>query len=310
MLLDKFPNTELIREEEIQSLSKTDIFAKLFACVQSIWLVVQSIARYSVGLPITELELATMALTFCALIMYILWWDKPFGVEHKVTIYTTYDSNITATIEALKRCSINKDRPSIQPGKRKILEKYFQWRLKAKAPTSFDSLPNLSTDQMTEMLADLLDLEDTSLVKTQLSGIFNYIFGNSRWVEVDRGVATSLTFHITATIFSAFHLGAWNWDFPTPTIQIIWRSFALATTSAGSFIIISILVVIYTEDVVKSKFRARIIERIAMAGGFSCLIIYTFARLGLIILIFYCFSSMPIAVYESLNWLEYLPHFG
>jgi hypothetical protein len=40
--------------------------------VQSIWLVVQSIARVSVGLPITQLELATIALVFCALIMYAL----------------------------------------------------------------------------------------------------------------------------------------------------------------------------------------------------------------------------------------------
>lgn len=37
-------------------------------------------------LAITQLELATMGFVGCALLMYILWWDKPFDVEHSVII--------------------------------------------------------------------------------------------------------------------------------------------------------------------------------------------------------------------------------
>ena len=37
-------------------------------------------------LAITQLELATMGFVGCALVMYILWWDKPFDVEHSLAI--------------------------------------------------------------------------------------------------------------------------------------------------------------------------------------------------------------------------------
>lgn len=75
----------------------------MFACVQSIWLIAQSIARVSVGLPITQLELATMALVVCALIMYASWWNKPFGVERMVIVHATYNRDISATVAAFKQ---------------------------------------------------------------------------------------------------------------------------------------------------------------------------------------------------------------
>ncbi|KAK3386829.1 hypothetical protein B0H63DRAFT_468447 [Podospora didyma] len=70
-------------EEQIHDRSKSDAFTKIFAIVQSLWLVLQSIARAVNGLAISELELATMAFVACALVMYLFWWDKPFGVEER-----------------------------------------------------------------------------------------------------------------------------------------------------------------------------------------------------------------------------------
>ncbi len=38
------------------------------------------------ALAITQLELATMGFVGCALVLYILWWHKPFDVEHSIAI--------------------------------------------------------------------------------------------------------------------------------------------------------------------------------------------------------------------------------
>ena len=38
--------------------------------------------------------------------------------------------------------------------------------------------------------------------------------------------------------------------------------------------------------------------------------IYIISRLGLIFLVFYCFSSMPAAVYKTVNWNTIFPHFS
>ncbi|KAG8529071.1 uncharacterized protein KY384_005706 [Bacidia gigantensis] len=78
-----------ITPENIRDRSKADAFTKLFAIGQSLWLIIQSIARTAQGLrmgSITQLELATMGFVGCALLMYLLWWDKPFDVEHPVSI--------------------------------------------------------------------------------------------------------------------------------------------------------------------------------------------------------------------------------
>ncbi len=58
-----------ITKASIEDCSKADGFSKAFTCVQSSWLIVQSIARVAAGLPIRQLELATMGFVICALIM-------------------------------------------------------------------------------------------------------------------------------------------------------------------------------------------------------------------------------------------------
>ncbi|KAH8587223.1 hypothetical protein B0O99DRAFT_694672 [Bisporella sp. PMI_857] len=317
-ILDKFPGLQLMHKEEIDDVSKADIFAKLFACVQSIWLVAQSIARVSVGLPITELELATIALVFCALIMYVLWWNKPFGVERPVTIYATYDSNIPATIAAIKRASSLHYFNSFAnpPSERHYLECYFAWRLKTEIPSSPSSSsppsppPDLTFEKLLDMAANNLEDAGKKLVRFEkaLGGLISNVFGKSHWIPIDRDFATCITFYGAGTLFSAFHLGAWQWDFPTSTIRTIWRSFALAATGTGP---LAVVVVIMPVDYLDHLGRPLRYLGSNMKAAVLCLLlaVYILARLGLIVLVFYCFSSMPAAVYQTVNWAQFLPHF-
>ena len=299
-----------MRKEQIDNFSKADIFAKLFACVQSIWLVVQSIARVSVGLPITQLELATIALVFCALLMYALWWNKPFGVERTVAIYATYDSNIPATIAAIKRASSSDTFPS-PPTERQYLEGYFAWRLKTKIP-SFSSPPTgLIFEQLTDMAVNNLanaGRNDVVRFGKALGGLVSNIFGKSRWIPIDRDFATCITFYAAGTLFSAFHLGAWQWDFPTSTIRTIWRSFALVATITGPLTVVVVIIAVAIFDNIPRSLED-LGGRVTVVVLDLLLAVYILARLGLIVLVFYCFSSMPAAVYETVNWAQFLPHF-
>jgi hypothetical protein len=72
-----------IPESEIKDLSKADVITKAFAIIQCTWLVVQSICRTAQGYTISLLELATLAFIFCAFVMHIFWWNKPFDVESR-----------------------------------------------------------------------------------------------------------------------------------------------------------------------------------------------------------------------------------
>jgi hypothetical protein len=74
-----FPIEGLTRKG-ILDKSKADGFIKAVACMQATWLITQCIARAAQSLPITTIELVTVAYTVYALSNYALWWGKPLGV--------------------------------------------------------------------------------------------------------------------------------------------------------------------------------------------------------------------------------------
>ncbi|TRX89054.1 hypothetical protein FHL15_010073 [Xylaria flabelliformis] len=70
-LLPKVP------ESEITDKSKADGTAKLIACFQVVWMLIQALTRLAIGLPVTPLETNTIGHVLTALINYALWWHKP-----------------------------------------------------------------------------------------------------------------------------------------------------------------------------------------------------------------------------------------
>jgi hypothetical protein len=69
-----------IGNEEMKDRSKADALVKTFVCVQLAWFFAQCSARTIKDLPITLLELHVITHIFCAILMYILWLQKPFDV--------------------------------------------------------------------------------------------------------------------------------------------------------------------------------------------------------------------------------------
>ncbi|KAF9566517.1 hypothetical protein CPC08DRAFT_758853 [Agrocybe pediades] len=76
-----------VTEDRINDHSKADGFAKGLALLQMFWFIAQCIARFfDKNLVLTELELATAALALLSLVMYFLWWNKPFNACVPITI--------------------------------------------------------------------------------------------------------------------------------------------------------------------------------------------------------------------------------
>ncbi|KAI0059825.1 hypothetical protein BV25DRAFT_1026523 [Artomyces pyxidatus] len=73
-------------EEEIRGWSQGDALSKALAVVQTLWFVVQVIARRVEGLPVTQLEIMTLAYTTITVAMYVAWWDKPQNVCSPVRV--------------------------------------------------------------------------------------------------------------------------------------------------------------------------------------------------------------------------------
>ncbi|KAH8897895.1 hypothetical protein GQ53DRAFT_884815 [Thozetella sp. PMI_491] len=71
---------------EITKHSKADSFTKAIAVFQSAWLIVQSIARTAQRLPLSALEVGTIAYVTCALTNYLTWYYKPMDARTSITI--------------------------------------------------------------------------------------------------------------------------------------------------------------------------------------------------------------------------------
>lgn len=93
-----------LSKEQIQDKSKADGLSKLFVCVQAGWFCTQTIARVAQSLPISLLELTTIAHVFCMFTIYLLWWNKPLDIREPVLI--TADQSNTVYQELLAYMAI------------------------------------------------------------------------------------------------------------------------------------------------------------------------------------------------------------
>jgi hypothetical protein len=76
-------------ETELKDRGKSDGLTKLIVLVQTLWFVIQCLARGKQRLPLTELEVVTLAYTMLNLFIYIFWWDKPQNVGCPIRVYKT-----------------------------------------------------------------------------------------------------------------------------------------------------------------------------------------------------------------------------
>jgi len=180
-----------------------------------------------------------MAFVVCALIMYMLWWHKPFGVDRRTVLTASmYEDNTRL------------------------------WGL----------------------VSVYRDTHRPDLTRKELTEIY---FGLEKFT--------------TGKLFSAFHIGAWNWEFPSPIVRTLWRTFALAATGTGpaAIFLLSFYIVILEPKFPGDYAGAAIAILLLLLA-----LIYIISRLALMVLIFYCFSSMPAGVYETVDWTKFLPHFS
>ncbi|KAF7974338.1 hypothetical protein HWV62_12396 [Athelia sp. TMB] len=72
--------------DELANQSKGDALSKGVAIVQTLWFVMQCIARRIEHLPVTSLEVMTLAYTVITVAMYIVWWHKPLNISCAVRV--------------------------------------------------------------------------------------------------------------------------------------------------------------------------------------------------------------------------------
>ncbi|KAJ7256614.1 hypothetical protein C8J57DRAFT_1074849 [Mycena rebaudengoi] len=86
-----------INVEDIMDKSKGDGLSKGFACLQASWFIVQCIARAVQRLPVTQLEIATLAFSITNILTWLLWWNQPLDVHRPIPIGPTHEQCVVAS---------------------------------------------------------------------------------------------------------------------------------------------------------------------------------------------------------------------
>ncbi|KAI9035499.1 putative C4-dicarboxylate transporter/malic acid transport protein [Aspergillus affinis] len=198
--------------KEIEDKSKSDNLMRLIAVFQILWLCIQVIARAVGDLAVSQLEIATVAFSLCAVIMYGLSWNKPKAVQTPITILQVPDDGRGLGLGSILE-------PERTPGK------------------DYDSSSENSHQKTPSWAGDFWEKMERHWR--------TYIKANSA-VEGDtfiKWIAKGVI--LTGMLFGRVHVVAWNSYFPTHTELLLWRVAALYCTCfpLGLFVLFWIMVI-------------------------------------------------------------------
>lgn len=224
----------------------------------------------------SQLELATIAFVVCAVVEYLLWWDKPFDVDQPVAI-TCPRRNSNLVAERMKEMFAERY-------KSRFLS--FEWEdlLRMKR------IPNWAY------------MEDIGLGLSSYSSLCKQSYSTDYFFPGRRVWLLSILFIMGfGAIFSGIHVVAWNWEFPTPWEQTLWRIMTLSST----IICVQCAIILPFMGTGSKKWqRWVVIIWVIPAWG-----LYMVMRVVIICQIFLSLRRMPESVYDTVNWVEFIPHF-
>ncbi|EKM56455.1 uncharacterized protein PHACADRAFT_118172 [Phanerochaete carnosa HHB-10118-sp] len=78
-----------LSEEEIWSKGRSDALAKVLLMLQLLYFCISCAARLAQSLPLSLLEVTTLAHALCTVVTCVVWWKKPFNVQEPTLIRVT-----------------------------------------------------------------------------------------------------------------------------------------------------------------------------------------------------------------------------
>jgi hypothetical protein len=295
-----------ISREEIECRGEGDVLVKATAVGQTLWLLIQVAVRGSRRLPISQLEIATLAFAVCAFLTYIFSWDKPQNAKLATRVGTlrlrdtaqladlfdesghSFFRNFATYFMPKRFCGL-RPRETLfkQPSARKE-------GVEIKCPI-FGAVPN---DWVCNLVAG--------------NPAITIPFPNTKEDPLDYAVLGTGAM-ISGIIFGAVHFAAWDFHFPTPIEQTLWR---IASVVSACVLVLHPL--IHTSKVFLfqrvpwfDRTKAARITVVSISGACSFLIMvsYVVSRMFLIVEIFRTLFFLPSEAYIS-TWSSSVPHIG
>jgi len=288
-------NFPRISKMEIEDKSKGDFISKAVVILQTSWFVMQCIARGVQGLPITELELATVAFAGLNFVIYLLWRDKPLNVQCGTRVYkkrTTGEDGDDGHVEdTVGFWAALRDALSNLPAA--IVRGPFEWE-------EVPWLARIVGWPIMKPLFIMIGEDDDKMGEMRVT-----TFYPRKWEDTTVTLRAFLVI-VVASAFGGIHCIGWSFTFPSSTERTLWRVAAVSITSVP----ITLLLPIYLADLI--PYASEHVEHVVLPiVVFLCglqLLLYILSRLTLLILPFLCLRSLSPEVYHVVHWTSLIPH--
>ena len=195
---DDYESFTMPTKAEIEDKGKSDWLAKLLVLLQTSWFIIQCIARGIEHLPLTHLEIVTLAYAAVNFVIYIFWWYKPLNVNRPVRVF---------------RREPSERRPMVE-------EPNSEWRA--------------ISDRLDKILVFITGIQDCDVILSDKDRV-PMVGGNSDTDQI--GIADIIILGV-GICFGAIHCIAWSFSFPTDAELLMWRISCVAITAVPVYFLL------------------------------------------------------------------------
>jgi hypothetical protein len=329
-----------ITENEIRDKSKGDVLSKGLVVIQTGWFILQCIARGIEHLPLTELELVTLAFAALNFVTYGLWWNKPLNVQCPIRIAMKRRNGESEGGKGASKSSQSTDDETSGPREDKergtdavaaigdAMWGTINIAIVRKTPEAMGKATGAIVHAIRDAIKRSVEYVREHRWWTFWNGVGAVLkygilvplisFGEMGfWGDEDVKVGTmfyagddsgitwpcAIAGGVIATIFGAIHCVAWSFQFPSHTEQTLWRIASLSITCSPMVVGFAPPVIALVDEL--DGTLENVLEWWLVVGSS---ILYILSRVTLLVIALMSLRSLPPGAYETVHWTIFIPH--
>ncbi|KAG1741702.1 hypothetical protein EDB19DRAFT_2024604 [Suillus lakei] len=273
----------VIAEADIEDRSKGDALSKGVAVLQLAWFLLQLVVRYAQNLPMTLLEIDTLAVASLTSIAYGFWWKKPKDVGRPYVVH------LKPTVSPPSKLAYDKAHA--------IFSKKDWWYYLILLIYPFGSL-----------MGSKVPISPGGVRERRVPSLGGYEYHD---LPARNPVIMLFIGCFSGMVFGGMHCLGWNFLFQRHAEQILWRMASLVIVSTPVSILLSYgcLIWVNSQTTEHDVSAVTVVAVYAMFfTAFASMFIYIIARVTLLVLILLNFRSLPPGVYDTVAWTKCIPH--
>ncbi|TFK60408.1 hypothetical protein BDN72DRAFT_850540, partial [Pluteus cervinus] len=331
-------------KKQVQDRSKGDLLSKGLVALQTSWFVLECIARFRQHLPITELEVVTLAFAALNTMTYGFWWDKPLNVNCQIQIHIkpkgssggpqTHDTweGGGNEVEGQGHQEIETENSSREyeidsndateggDNNQLLMTPIGRDQGNGDGRTTKNGRNQEHSSSTGQNLFYFLVMRPFTALEIDKGARFVPMFYGYKASEGDL-LRIRLTSCIIGMIFAGIHFIAWSSHFPTHLELVLWRSSSLVVLVIPFFVgLFGILLRDWDFATEASKadewilslgwgtIPTMLLRALRRALYILGPILYILARISLIVQAFISLRDLQPTIFQNIAWTSYIPH--